>query len=92
VEKERLVIENIVRLVDRPKPEKRDIIPFTQNDICALLANLEKTNLYQHPGKRPSSHNLPITTWTSKMRARKYWGKAPKNAASPSRRAPVKPS
>jgi len=58
-EKERLVIENIVRLVDRPRPEKRDIIPLTQNDVRALLANLEKTSLYQRPGKRPSSHSLP---------------------------------
>jgi integrase/recombinase XerD len=58
-EKEHLVIENIVRLVERPKPQKRDIIPYTQNDLRALLANLEKTNLYQRPGKRPSAHSLP---------------------------------
>ena len=56
---ERLVVENIVRLVERPRPEKRDIVPFTQDDIRALLANLEKTNLYSRPGKRPSAHSLP---------------------------------
>jgi site-specific recombinase XerD len=57
--KENLVHENIIHSVPRPKPEKREIQPFTNDDIRSMLSNIEISKIYQRPGKRPSAHCLP---------------------------------
>lgn len=49
----------IVQQVERPKPEKRVIVPFTEADIRKILASLGTSRSYSRPGKKESSHSLP---------------------------------
>jgi site-specific recombinase XerD len=56
---EKLIEENILHQVPRPRPEKRDILPFTNEEIRLLLANLDLSTSYRRPGKRISAHSLP---------------------------------
>ncbi len=58
-ERSGLVSRHILRLVDRPKPEQRAIIPYTETDVRAMLAALKSARPYTRPGKRQSSHSLP---------------------------------
>lgn len=53
---ERIVPDNLVAAVARPTPEKRAVVPFTQEDIRALLAACERSRAYKRPGKRESDH------------------------------------
>ena len=55
----RLVDEHILHLVERPKPEERAIVPYTESDVRAMLAALKSTRPYTRPGKRQSTHSLP---------------------------------
>ncbi|MFN2169350.1 MAG: tyrosine recombinase XerC, partial [Anaerolineae bacterium] len=48
--KEELVDRHIVRDVAPPKPEQREIIPFTQADLKLMLAACNKTRSYDRPG------------------------------------------
>jgi site-specific recombinase XerD len=57
--KQRLVENHIPRSVDRPAPEKRAIEPYTQADLRAMLACLERSLPYSRPVKRTTSHALP---------------------------------
>jgi len=50
---------HLLRLIARPKPEKRAIIPFTKDEIAALLKACEKSRSYRRPGKRESDHSRP---------------------------------
>jgi site-specific recombinase XerD len=54
--KEGIVDKNIVRALDRPKPDKREIIPYTERDVKAILACCDRTRPYQRLGKRRSTH------------------------------------
>ncbi len=45
--------------VERPRKEKRAIIPYSESDLRAMIAALGKSKTYARPGKRPSSHSLP---------------------------------
>lgn len=56
--KERIVSEHILRQVTRPKPEKMEIIPFTDLDIRAMASVLTRSRAYSRPGKRESQHTL----------------------------------
>lgn len=56
--KSRILPENIVRQVTVAKPEQRDIIPLTEQDIRALLNALMYSHTYARPGKRPCRHKL----------------------------------
>ena len=40
----------------RPKPEKRAITPYSEEDIKTLLANGERSRTYTRPGKRTCDH------------------------------------
>jgi site-specific recombinase XerD len=58
------VVENITKVhilrgVERPRPETRAIVPFTESDLQALLGSLSTARTYRRPGKRPSTHRLP---------------------------------
>jgi site-specific recombinase XerD len=55
---EGLVKEQIVRKVEPPRPEKRDIQPYSEADIRLLLGSLNQSRIYTRPGKRASSHSL----------------------------------
>lgn len=50
---------HVVRQVDPPEPEKREIIPFTEDDVRRLLDALTYTRPYARTGKRTSRHKLP---------------------------------
>ncbi len=56
--KEDLVDNNIINLVDKPKPEKPAIREFSLADIKAILSSLEKSKTYYRPGKRSASNTL----------------------------------
>lgn len=53
-----LVEKHIVRRVVPPKPEKRDIVPFTEADLRAMLAAVGTSRSYSRPGKRECAHSL----------------------------------
>ena len=47
---------HLMRLIDRPRPEKRAIIPFTKAEVESLLKACERSQTYTRPGKRESDH------------------------------------
>ena len=57
--KERIADKHIVRQVRRPKPERREIMPYTRADLQALLAACDRSSGYARPGKRRSNHRRP---------------------------------
>ena len=56
---EELVKEHIVQKVERAKPEKRSIKPYSEEDVRAMLAALNHSRLYSRPGKRECANSLP---------------------------------
>jgi site-specific recombinase XerD len=56
---EKLVTENIVRSLTPPKPEIREIVPFTENELKLMLSSLEKSRPYKRSGKKISDHSIP---------------------------------
>jgi len=56
--KEDLVKDHIVQKVDRPKPEKKSIVPYTQVDVKAMLEAVGKSMIYSRPGKKESCHTV----------------------------------
>lgn len=57
--KEGLVKQHIVRAVNPPKPEKRAMLPYTEQEIRAMLAACEQTRSYARPGKRRCRNARP---------------------------------
>jgi site-specific recombinase XerD len=51
--------ENVVRKLRPPRAEQREIIPFTQDEIRAMLGSLERSRPYTRPGKKLSDHAIP---------------------------------
>jgi hypothetical protein len=47
---------HIIRSVAAPSPEQRAIVPFTQDDLRALLAACDRSKSYTRPGKRACDH------------------------------------
>jgi integrase/recombinase XerD len=58
---EELVEEHIVQKVERAKPEKRSIKPYSEEDVRAMLAALTHSRLYTRPGKRDCANSVPNT-------------------------------
>ena len=56
---EKWAADHILRHVDAPEPEQRAIVPYTEQDIRAMLACLGSTRTYRRRGQRPSNHGLP---------------------------------
>jgi integrase/recombinase XerD len=54
-----LVIENPLRSITRPKPEKPDIIPFSEGDMRLLVEAVKYSKSYGRTGKKISRHQLP---------------------------------
>lgn len=50
---------HIIRQIRRPIPEKREIIPYTEADIRAMLGSLKDSQAYARPGKAECTHALP---------------------------------
>jgi integrase/recombinase XerD len=57
-QKERLVPVHIVHEVIAPKPEDREIVPYTFEEVKAMLGALARSKVYRRPGKRPSDHAI----------------------------------
>jgi site-specific recombinase XerD len=57
--RERLVQHHIVRDVQPPKPEKREILPYTEQEIRAMLAACDRSRPYTRPGQRQITHARP---------------------------------
>jgi site-specific recombinase XerD len=57
--KEGIAKEHILHRVDRPKPEKRHIKPYSEADVRAMLAVIDKSRPYIRPGKVETIHTLP---------------------------------
>ena len=53
-----LVEQHIVKKEFRPKPEKREIKPYSEMDVKAMLNALDKSRPYTRPGKGKSAHRL----------------------------------
>jgi integrase/recombinase XerD len=53
---EGIVTQHLLRQIPRPKPEKRAITPFSEEDMKTLLANGERSRTYTRPGKRACDH------------------------------------
>ena len=51
--------EHIVRKVRRPKPEQREIMPYTRRDLQAMLTACAHSSNYIRPGKRKCKHRRP---------------------------------
>jgi integrase/recombinase XerD len=56
---ERLVARHIVRDVDAPRPEQREIVPYTEQDVKAMLAACDESRSYVRPGKRKCRNTRP---------------------------------
>ena len=59
LERQQMVSENIVRRVERPKPEKRAVQPLEEHEIKALFSALEKGKRYTRRGKAECENTLP---------------------------------
>jgi len=55
---ENIVEVQIIRKIRRPRPEQKDIIPYTESDVRAMLGSLYKSQTYDRPGNRITSHTL----------------------------------
>lgn len=56
---EGLVERHVVREVQPPNPPRREIVPYTREDIRAMLAACERSRGYSRPGKRPCDNARP---------------------------------
>jgi integrase/recombinase XerD len=57
--KEHLVTKHVVREVDAPEPEQREIVPYTEQDVRAMLTACDRSRRYRRPGKRVCDHERP---------------------------------
>jgi len=55
---EELVEEHILQKVRHPKPEKKDIQPYTQAEVKVMLSSLKQSKSYIRSGKRECSNRL----------------------------------
>jgi site-specific recombinase XerD len=58
---EGIVTEHVIQNVARPKPEKKEIKPFSQAEVQAMLSALTHSKIYSRPGKRECKHKLSNT-------------------------------
>jgi site-specific recombinase XerD len=56
---EDLVTTHILQKVERPKPEKRVIKPYSEADVCLMLNSLDRSRTYVRPNNPEVSHALP---------------------------------
>lgn len=59
LERQELVDKNIVQRIERPRPEKRQIVPLEADEIKAMFKVLNQCKPYRRPGKSESVHSLP---------------------------------
>jgi site-specific recombinase XerD len=56
--REELTSVHIIHSVTPPKPEQREVIPFTETEFKLMLASIARSKPYQVPGKRKASNIL----------------------------------
>lgn len=56
--REEICDQNLMRKVERPRPEIRAISPFTRAEIEQLFQSIQKSAAYSRPGKKPCAHRL----------------------------------
>jgi integrase/recombinase XerD len=57
--REGIARRHIVRDVERPKPNQPEIVPYTEQDIKAMLGAIDLSQAYVRPGKRRCQHSRP---------------------------------
>lgn len=57
---ERLVQENIISKIPKPKPEQTVIVELSLLDIKSLLANVDHSKSFRYPGRPLTSRALPV--------------------------------
>jgi integrase/recombinase XerD len=57
--REHVAAEHVVRAVPAPRPERRAIVPYSEDEIRAMLSSLNRSKVYSRPGKRLTDHALP---------------------------------
>lgn len=55
----RYIAMHHMRLITRPRPETRAIVPLTRAEVEALLRACERSRSYRRPGKRECDHTRP---------------------------------
>lgn len=56
--------QHVVRGVPRPQAEQRAILPFTEDDVRAILDGCDHTASYTRPGKRACANRRPTARRT----------------------------
>lgn len=56
---EDLAQQHVVKMIERPKPEQRAIVPFSRGDVEVMLAACGHTRSYARPGKRECRNRRP---------------------------------
>ena len=57
--KEGVVEQHVVRQVQRPRGEKRVIVPYSKQDVKSMLAACDRSAGYSRPGQRRCDHARP---------------------------------
>lgn len=57
--KEKVVSQHVPRLVDPPKPEIREVQPYSETEIRAMLASLYRSKRFKRRGQNPQDRALP---------------------------------
>jgi len=50
--------KHIIRGIESPKPEKREIQPYAEEDVKTMMNSLGKSKTYTRPGKVLLDHSL----------------------------------
>lgn len=58
--REKIVSAHVPRDVPAPKAEQREIMPYNESDIRAMLNSLTRSKRYSRPGKKVSDHAIPF--------------------------------
>lgn len=58
--KEHVAAEHVPHLIDAPKAEKVEIVPYSEEEVRALLNSLQRSKRYGRPGKKVSDHAIPF--------------------------------
>ena len=56
---EEIASTHVLRSVHAPKPEQREIVPFTETEFKLLMSACARSKAYTRPGKRNITHELP---------------------------------
>ena len=55
---EEIIVKHVVKSVRRPKPEQKEIVPFTEQEVKLMLGSLERSKSYVTHGGTVASYGL----------------------------------